>query len=349
MAENTKVEWATNSFNPWVGCTRISVGCDNCYAEQWSRFSGSVTWGSGEERRRTTDSNWKQPVKWNKKARDELLAWQIFREATPNLSDAELADANLEKPVRPRVFCASLSDVFDNEVPPEWRRDLFDLIKSTPYLDWLIVTKRIGNAKAMLPDDWGDGWPNVWLLATVCNQIEADRDIPKLLDTPAKVRGLSMEPLLNEVRLDWVFLGGRCFPGRDENSRFNYYLDALRGVSGFDHGCSIAEGPPDVTGLPKLDWVIVGGESGHSARPMNIEWVRSLRDQCHAAGTPFFFKQWGEWVPGSHEAAATGGSMKVHAWDAPLQRGVGLHVSVRVGKKEAGRVLDGVEWNEYPL
>ena len=176
MAENSKIEWCHHTFNPWTGCTKIGPGCDHCYAEGWAKRSGIVQWGPGAERRRTSEANWRQPVKWNAEA--ERLG------------------------VRYRVFCASLADVFDNAVPVEWRRDLFDLIAKTPNLDWLLVTKRIGNAKTMMADALhlnptalsnGQIWPlpNVWLGITVVNQAEADRDIPKLLATPAVVRFLS--------------------------------------------------------------------------------------------------------------------------------------------------------------
>lgn len=219
MAEWSKIAWTTHSFNPWVGCTKVSPACHNCYAEQWAKRSGMVQWGG--PRRRTSAANWKKPLKWNAAVRD--------------------GDA------RPRVFCASLADVWDNDVPDEWREDLFRLIAATPQLDWLLLSKRIGNATRMLPSDWNAGYRNVWLGATAVNQQEADRDIQKLLDVPAAVRFLSMEPLLGSVDLrPW---------------------------------------------LHELDWVIVGGESGAHARPLEVEWVKDLRKQCETAGTAFFMKQ----------------------------------------------------------
>ena len=142
---------------------------------------------------------------------------------------------------------ASLADVFDNEAPPQWRGELWALVKATPHLDWLILTKRIGNVAGMAP---ADGLPpNVWLGATMVNQPEWDRDVRKLLSVDASVRYASVEPMLGPIR------GG---------------LDL--------HG---------------LDWVIVGGESGHGARPIQREWIESLRRECEAAGVAFFFKQWG--------------------------------------------------------
>lgn len=229
MGESSKIEWTDHTFNPWTGCQKVGPGCDNCYAEGWAKRSGVVEWGPHASRRRTKPGNWQQPLKWNAAARDDGR--------------------------RSRVFCASLADVFDNHasILPEWRHDLWALIRRTPHLDWLLLTKRPGNIAGMLPEDWGGGYSNVWLGCTVVNQAEADRDIPKLLDVPAKVRFLSMEPLLGSVTIfahdnpDWLL----------------------------------------------LDWVIVGGESGHHARPMHPDWARSLRDQCQAAGVPFFMKQMG--------------------------------------------------------
>lgn len=186
MAENSKIEWTHHTFNPWYGCQRVGPGCDHCYAEGWAKRSGLVQWGAGADRRRSSDAAWRKPLKWNAEA--ERLG------------------------VRYRVFCASLADVFDNAVPASWRADLFQLIERTPHLDWLLVTKRVGNVAPMMQEVarrlfWLDhleapGFPeNVWLGITVVNQQEANRDIPRLLALPACVRFLSMEPLLGPVDL----------------------------------------------------------------------------------------------------------------------------------------------------
>jgi protein gp37 len=188
MGENTGISWANSTFNPWVGCTKVGPGCDGCYAEATdARFKGGH-WGVGAPRRRTSEANWKQPRAWNKRIR--------------------IGD-------RRRVFGGSMCDPFDNEIPDEWRADYWALIRETPNLDWLLVTKRIGNAAKMLPPDWGDGYPNVWLLATIVNQPEADRDMGKLVDLPARIRGVSVEPMLGPLnilpwadKLDWVICGG---------------------------------------------------------------------------------------------------------------------------------------------
>ena len=227
------------------------------------------------------------------------------------------------------MFCASLADVFDNAVDPTWREDLFSLIEATPNLDWLLLTKRIGNVWNMLPVpfDFDRLYPNVWIGATIVNQAEADRDIPKLLEVPARVRFLSMEPLLGPVDL-----GAAC-------RRAGLHLGEA------------------------LDWVIVGGESGPGARPMHPAWATSLRDQCQNAGVPFLFKQWGEGrarpqpsgLPGRYALAPREGwfganaPMPTAVDQYPRQfLAIGSDILERVGKTAAGRLLDGREWSEVP-
>jgi len=228
MAENSKIEWTDHTFNPWVGCTKVSPACDHCYAESWAKRTGHPELWTGS-RRRTSAQNWRQPIKWNRQA-------------------GELG-------VRYRVFCASLADVFDNAVPDEWRADLWKVIAATPHLDWLLLTKRIGNAARM----GVEGFDNVWLGATVVNQEEANRDIPKLMAVRARVRFLSMEPLLGPVDFSQV-------PGFNKVGSAG--AEMLRGF-----------------------WVIMGGESGHGARPMDPEWCWNIAAQCRIASVPFFMKQ----------------------------------------------------------
>jgi len=328
MAENTKIEWADHTFNPWIGCSKAGPGCDHCYAEAWDRrfaVSGqAMRWGTKAERTKTSVANWKKPLRWNAEA--ERLG------------------------VRYRVFCASLADVFDNAVPVQWRIELMALILKTPHLDWLLLTKRIGNAAGMLEtafravhagrEGWADNVPpNVWIGATVCNQEEADRDIPKLLAVPAAKRFLSIEPLLGPVDL------GLC--DCDHGS-----IPAPHNVGGVT--CPKCSG----TGGRMVDEVIVGGESGPGARPMHPDWVRSVRDQCQRHDVPFMFKQWGEWMPPESPTAAYPGLEWRDVVDAtgevrPVSF-VGDRVLessrqvVRVGKKAAGRLLDGVEHNGMP-
>lgn len=191
MAENSGIEWTTHTFNPWIGCTKVSPACDHCYAEAWDNrglHGGASRWGAKADRTRT--KTWGNPVKWNKQA---ALSGE-----------------------RPRVFCASLADIFDNHksILPEWRKELWALIKATPNLDWLLLTKRPQNILKMLPNDWDNGYANVWLGTTAENQTEYDRRKPHLVSVPAVVHFLSMEPLIGEVDmgdlsgLEWIITGG---------------------------------------------------------------------------------------------------------------------------------------------
>jgi protein gp37 len=338
MAEKTGIAWCDSTFNPWLGCRKVSPACDNCYAETWGKRFG-VEWGVGKPRCRTSASTWRQPLRWNRKSEIKFRAWEKFKKQYPRLTDAQLLERGFIKPRRPRVFCGSLCDVFDNEVDPGWRYDLFNIILSTPYLDWLLLTKRIGNTAKMidellpepdsmksLPPDhplaWP--WPNVWLGITVCNQEEADRDIPKLLAVPAAKRFVSIEPMLGQV--DLTSIQTMMFKGCEQ-------INALTG-RGMDF---LSE--PTAT-VNKLDWIICGGETGTNARAMHPDWVRGLRDQCMAAGVPFFFKQNGEWLAAPEIIDASGSLF--HRFDN------GTWVQ-RVGAKAAGRLLDEREWNEVPV
>lgn len=233
MGENTKIEWCTHTFNPWVGCTKISHACDNCYAEGWAKRTGQTHLWAGE-RRRTAGAYWRAPLKWNKVA--EGLS------------------------TRDRVFCASLADVFDNQVPNDWRTDLWALVARTPSLDWLLLTKRPQNIAKMLPGscveqlvgrDLPWPWPHVWLGATVEDRASLRR-VDHLRAVPARIRFLSIEPLLGDLGM--INLSG-------------------------------------------IHLVIVGGESGPYARPMDEAWANDLLRQCRAAGVKFFMKQMTKKVP----------------------------------------------------
>jgi protein gp37 len=329
MAENSKIEWCDHTFNPWRGCTKVSPACDNCYAEaQCGRF-GIADWGPHADRQLAADSTWKQPHTWNRKA--------------------------IKAGVRAKVFCASLADVFDNHksIKPYWREALWQTIRDTPQLDWLLLTKRPQNIDEMLPADWGwddGGWPNVWLGTTVENQTEAHRRIPHLLDVPARVRFLSCEPLLGPVDLTWVRKG-------EANS-----IDALTGRYVVDGYGQLQIG--------KIDWVIAGGESGPGARPSHPNWFRQLRDHCAKAGVPFHFKQWGEWLPftiysnGNLDPTipADGFDLKkLRRWRddggfTPIAPEEPVNVAMapgilatKVGKHRAGRLLDGVIHDGSPV
>ncbi len=351
MAATSRIEWTDSTFNSWIGCTKVSPACDNCYAavSTPARTLG-LEWGAGQPRRRTSPANWKQPLRWNARPFWQCKSCGWRGDDGPDLSSfCPSCCSGVVVPARRRVFCSSLADVFDNEVDPAWRADLFELIKATPNLDWLLLTKRIGNAGRMIESAIADldigynpaytiwPWPNVWLGITICNQAEADRDIPKLVATTAAVRFLSIEPMLGRVDLCehlgmwWNQMMG-CFESNSD--RWN-----PRG----------------------LDWVICGGESGHGARPMHPEWARSLRDQCAAVAVPFLFKQWGEWHPSKDHYPRTGcrvrpsavhfdGRVETRPEEANFNLGMqdGWVSMCPIGKKAAGRLLDDAEHNQFP-
>jgi protein gp37 len=365
MAENSTIEWTDHTFNPWIGCTKVSPGCLHCYAETQDNFRKWTPdgWGKGKPRRRTSTALWNQVRKWNRDAeRRRVSALHSWPAGKP-----------LEWS-RPRVFCASLADWLDDEVPVEWLADLLQLIHETPALDWLLLTKRPENFtgrtcaasfhlsgyrdgqtsenptaapmsawEAVM--DWSRGicpLPNVWVGTTVEDQTRADQRIPKLLEIPARVRFLSCEPLLGPVDLF-----AACFNDDDPEEE---KIQFGRNHRGLRFG---------------VDWVIAGGESGPGARPMHPEWARSLRDQCQAAGVPFLFKQWGEWSPRFDKAdreafalandgalypmpdIAPDGARRAEALRAGHDKAA-LCCVYRVGKKAAGRVLDGRTWDEFP-
>lgn len=248
MGETTGISWTDSTFNPWIGCAKVSPGCTNCYAEGFASRFGMVKWGVGKPRQRTTPANWAKPLAWNKAA-------------------AASGKRHL-------VFCASMADWLDPEVPAEWLADLLELIASTPRLTWQLLTKRpelwqerlqaaaAHENSGPLPcrygpaSTWLAGTPpaNVWIGCTVEDQRRADERIPALLSIPARVQFLSMEPLLEPVTIPPTFL---------------QYAGAQQ-------------------------WVIVGGESGHKARPFNLGWARSIVHQCRAVGVAVFVKQMGD-------------------------------------------------------
>lgn len=322
MGDQTEIEWADMSFNPWEGCQRVGPGCDHCYAEaRNARFGGGIArnWGPSAPRRRTSAANWRKPIAWQRAA--AVFEAQHGR--------------------RPRVFCASLADVFDSAVNPDWRADLAQLIRDAPGLDWLLLTKRIGNAPAMLAAMFGGPVPpNVYLGATVVDQSEWNRDAGKIAAASVIVGRarvfLSIEPMLGPINLDHKFYPARRIVGH----------------------------------------IIVGGESGPNARPMHPDWARSLRDQCAAAGVPFHFKQWGEWGPAGcvENEGIEDVNRGITKWDyghferygfnidalarskkGHVDEAYGLHHSGppdvamwRVGKARAGRVLDGRTHDDLP-
>lgn len=192
MGFDSSIEWTTHTFNPWWGCTAVSAGCKFCYAETLSNRYGHDVWGVGKARRLMSDAYWKQPAKWNEVAR--------------------------KAGVRARVFCASMADVFEEQAPEGQREKLWQVIRETPYLDWQLLTKRPHLIAALLPADWGDGWPNVWLGTSIEDERVTDR-ISHLVKVPAKVHFLSLEPLIGPLNnlplrhIEWAIVGGESGPG----------------------------------------------------------------------------------------------------------------------------------------
>jgi len=338
MAENSNIEWTDHTFNPWRGCTKVSPGCANCYAETLSKRNPKLLgeWGPGKPRVLASEKMWREPLKWNEQTLYQCSScWQTYHRNSRQSSGWECYCSESEPTVcetrRMRVFCASLADWLDDEVSIEWLVRLLMLIRETPNLDWLLLTKRPQNFKKRMQvalklvlkatggepcneADFIDGWinkqdtipPNVWIGTTVEDQQRANERIQELLKIPAMVRFLSCEPLLDHVD-----------------------LTQRQGV-----GFAIPEG---------IHWVICGGESGPKARPMHPDWARSLRDQCRSAGVPFFFKQWGEWSP------CPIGDGPDHVTDAVFKKGPAFDGAVwKVGKEKAGRTLDGEIWDQFP-
>lgn len=311
MSQSTKIEWATKVWNPVTGCNKVSQGCKFCYAETVAnRF------------------------------------W-----VTRKFTDVQMHEDRLQLPnwkTPQRVFVNSMSDLFHESVSFEFINEVFYSMQCADLHTFLILTKR---PQRMLDFfNWIAGSDNlayvpflnnVWLGVSVEDQTTANERIPLLLQVPAAVRWLSCEPLLGKVDLQMI----------QGTSPFKEFYQVLKPITNFGDA-----------NRPAIDWVVVGGESGAKARPMHPDWARSLRDQCKAAEVPFFFKQWGAYVPGTHKLAndnalyiVLNNGEKGRYWKNDLTekyandwQNMGANVMRRIGKSKAGRLLDGVEYNEFP-
>lgn len=385
MGEHTEIAWCHSTFNPWIGCQRVAPGCEHCYAESFAKRTGKAKWGPQGTRVKTSEANWRKPLKWNR--------------------EAEKAGE------RRRVFCASLADVFEDWTGPvhdhhgiqlcrchgcgklthfnghcetprdddEWsdmcgrvprattlddiRIDLFRLIDSTPWLDWLLLTKRPENIRKMWsPTKWGGrcaAFPNcthpdcssgrcrsnVWLGTSISTQDDAEQSLPHLLQCGdlAPVLFASLEPLLEAV--DLTAVQAPASVQKSPNGGLKYNALALDDDEHFYR-------PP-----AKLSLVIVGGESGgHRARPMHPQWALDLRDQCKANDTAFFFKQWGQHAPYEVWQAENGVDAECQFWlheDGRIDTGDmrphgSWQLMASIGKSRAGRLLDGRVHDEMP-
>lgn len=315
MSEKTKISWCDHTFNPWWGCEHVSPACDHCYARSSAKRFGPDCFGDNP-RRFFDDRHWREPLKWDRAA--------------------ETAG------VRRRVFAGSMCDVFEDR--PELMQErlrLFTLIDRCQNLDWLLLTKRPANIDRLMPPLVTQYVPeagsmsylegvreNLWLGVTAENQTTADERIPILLQTPAAVRFVSIEPMLGPIDLRRI---RPWHPGHGPDG-----ADALCGGS-WGHDCvRRMAGDPSSPGYcnhsdaPTLDWVIAGGESGPGARQPHPDWFRALRDQCYAAGVPFFFKQWGSFKPDVFEVRA-------------LER-----VGYDLNQPKGGCLLDKREHKDFP-
>jgi protein gp37 len=322
----SKIEWTDVVWNPVTGCTKVSQGCKHCYAETMAKRLKAM--GRPEYQDVIgEDGRWNGTITLVKERLEDPLKWKKPR----------------------RVFVNSMSDLFHLEVPNNYIADVIGTMQRTPQHTYIILTKR---PKRMMEyfiwlyDDEATALlPNVWLGVSVEDQATANLRIPNLLQTPAAVRFVSYEPALGPVDLKKVV---------------NATRDSMPHTSRLSIG---------------LDWIIMGGESGPGARPMHPDWARNVRDQCQAAGVPFFFKQWGEWMPvcpqysddnsddpGLDELDMFGHNICLGNRGTLYREDYGLKEEYwcgyqpdpwqnpwfleRVGKKKAGRLLDGREWNE---
>lgn len=347
---DTKIEWTDKTWNPVRGCSRVSAGCMRCYAEgQAHRFSGPG-----------------QPYEGLTKMTSHGVAWTGVVRTVPEMLEAPL---HWSKPAR--IFVNSMSDLFHEDVPDEFLPEVFAVMAASSRHTYQALTKRAERMREVLNDHIffdaveciarqqyrvrlsGDDWPlrNVWLGVSVEDQATADERIPLLLQTPAAVRWISAEPLLGPVDLT-PFLYGK-----------HERVDTICQNCPRDADCECGYHTRKDMGVASLSWVVTGGESGPKARPSHPDWFRSLRDQCAAAGVPFLFKQWGAWVPHVDR------DKDDPDWRAdytlterqPEQyrilnaaggygfSGERVHMMKRVGKKAAGRTLDGRIHDEYPV
>ena len=362
MADKTHIEWADATWNPITGCSVVSPGCTNCYA---MRLAGTRLKHLPSRAGLTQDSKagpvWNGKVRFNKQGLDQPLRWWRPR----------------------RIFVCAHGDLFHPAIPDEWIDQAFAVMALAPQHVFIVLTKRGARMRYWFRRERGHtapaeclaelyldehpqiaerwpldkeraigvglrGWPlpNVWLGVSVEDHERADERIPDLLATPAAVRFISAEPLLGPLDLGSYLLSVR---GKHDQRVRLPMLDSEEGRAPRQGYLGEAIG---------LDWVIAGGESGPNARPMHPDWARSLRDQCIAARVPFFFKQWGEWLAGENLgwplARWQDGQEGKHdspdhiEWRHFTTPGEYGAFTIRVGKRAAGRLLDGHEWSEFP-
>jgi protein gp37 len=357
MGKQTGIAWTDHTFNPWIGCSKVSIGCANCYAERENSFRKWVPegWGPGRPRKRTSEANWREPIKWARQA---------------------VADGVLR-----RVFIASLADVLDTEVPGEWRQDLWNLVdeigsinQGTAGLEVMLLTKRSDHFN-LLPADWLRLAPDhVRLGVTAEDQPNANMRLRHLLQEWDGKNFVSVEPMLGPVDLveavpDMVWAWDETNADTDDCEPEEFVEECEAELDWVNYGNDLVRNPEHTEWTRSriqrvkwlvaekcIDWVICGGESGSKARPMSQAWVLQLRAQCDELGIPFFFKQWGEWAPLSkardrYFLVHTPGDLNDICVDEPahmLENWMGSQMLGRVGAKQAKRWLMGHEYLEFP-
>jgi protein gp37 len=346
MADTSKIEWTDATWNPIVGCSIVSPGCTNCYAMRMAARLQSCI-GDGKHLVGHYDGTVKRingHAVWTGKvalAPDHILT----------------APLRWQKPRR--IFVNSMGDLFHESIPDAWIDRVFAVMALSPQHEFQVLTKRAKRMRDYVChisepgfgardridnvvlgwrldrthkevfrsgrlDVVNDGYdacerwplPNVWLGVSAERQQEADERIPHLLQTPAAVRFVSAEPLLGPIDFRRAFYVGEEGGGEHVGSK-----------------------------RQMIGWIIVGGESGPKARPMHPQWARDIRDQCQAAGVPFFFKQWGEYIAVAPNGPGQGAPLR----ERQDEIAIGDVVMRRVGKKAAGRLLDGREHNDMPV
>jgi protein gp37 len=356
MAGQSAIEWTDATFNPWSGCTKVSPACQNCYAEvDRSVKIRGVQWGPNGNRVVKAESGWKEPLKWDRQAAAAGTRKRVFCASLADVFEdwqGTMTNATGQTMYRSRTggWIDNGPSQFSSKLTMnDVRARLFKLIDATPNLDWLLLTKRPENVMPMTPArDLGERAeniaegdyhyfsdadhafrrPNVWIGTTAENQEEAEKRIPHLLKVPAALRFLSCEPLLGPIDLTRLWLS-------DKTGYWNAFTGKLTArVALYAGGEVWVETERAIAGT--VGWAIAGGESGHRARPSHVEWFRSLRDQCTAAGVPFFFKQWGEFAT---QQQLPPGHPRHHAAGTAL---------VQIGKRSAGNELDGRTWEQFP-
>lgn len=358
--KNTNIEWTDHTLNFWWGCTKVSPACTHCYAESVSKvfgkrlFGAVPQWGKGQPRFERLKAARKEALKLNKAAAKTQFEADVMKRNGLHL---QYPERYAELAYRPRVFVNSMSDWLDNEVPIEWLAYLLETLFLCPNLDFQLLTKRPENwlkrCREVYDDhaetrganfedgllDWIKGTPppNLWIGITAENQEWADKRIPHLLSIPAAVRFLSCEPLLSAVDLSVSPYPLNIYREAD---RVKVYTNDPIPLERPGRGLVIRR-----SGEPSIHWVIAGGESGGHARPSHPDWFRSLRAQCTAAGVPFFFKQWGEWISVDNAKDCAGGRLdkKYRGW-----KFLDNTLALRIGVLNTGRLLDGVEHSAFP-